>query len=683
MNINKYKYNIKLKANKKYHFLQNQNRFNLACNIKDLLNKSLLPKVDSRDYSSEPSFKETKDLKAYILSQLLYDEEGKCTNAFRLISDEDILTQAYLHIKSKPGNMTPGSNTETLDGIDLPWFKNTNLSLIRDSYVPKPARRVYIPKKNGKLRPLGIGSPRDKIVQQAMLFVLETVLEPKFLNTSHGFRPNRSCHTALREIRNWAGCSWFIEGDIKGFFDNINHNILAKHLGNHFNETRFLNLYWKFVKAGYVEWDNRKKKSISSDLGVPQGSIISPILSNLYLHELDEFLKKKIDLFSSLNKNISPLSVKNPIYNALTLKISRRYGKILQLKTDPVKHGPEILKLRKEIRPLLKLRLKIKSYIPNAKLSPHINYVRYADDWLIGIWGPRSLAANIKMEIQNFLSSELELELSMEKTLITNTRTGRAKFLGVYIKRNVSNKVTFFKRDMGMNHSRRIRTSGSLVMMMPTHSIINKLIDEGFVKVVNGSWRSISIPHLIPLNPKDIVLRYKSVLSGYKNYFNFVDNKYDLRKIHWLLKESLKSTLCRKWDISKNKLIKKIGRDLNFHYSTNKGAKIINFAKPDLKWSPMQFLIRPSSVDPTNAIKWQIHSVKPLESSCASCNSQVKVEMHHLKHIKTINVKLNSFDQNMAKINRKQIPLCHNCHQLVHKGQYSGLSLNFLSGSNK
>lgn len=575
--------------------------------------------------------------------------------------------------------MTPGDDNVTLDGINHSWFRNTNLSLIRDSYVPKPARRVYIPKSNGKLRPLGISPPRDKIVQQAMLFVLETVLEPKFLNSSHGFRPNRSCHTALREIRSWYGCTWFIEGDIKGFFDNINHKILAKHLGKHFNETRFFNLYWKFVKAGYIEWDNKRKKSVVSDLGVPQGSIISPILSNLYLHELDMILKKKIEQFSSLNKNISPLSTKNPTYNSLTLRISRRYGKISQLKKFPVKHGSEILKLRKEIRSLLKLRTKTKSYLPNPKLSPHINYVRYADDWLVGIWGPRSLAVSIKTEIHNFLSRELELELSMEKTLITNTRTGRAKFLGVYIKRNVSNKVTFFKRDLGMNHSRRIRTSGSLVMMMPTSNVINKLIDEGFVKIVEGSWKSISIPYLIPLNPKDIILRYKSVLSGYKNYFNFVDNKYDLRKIHWLLKESLKSTLCRKWDISKSKLIRKIGRDLSIHYSSKKGMKIINFAKPDLKWSPMQFMARLSTTDPTNAIKWQIRSNNPLDSSCASCNSQLNVEMHHLKHIKTINVKLNTFDQNLAKINRKQVPLCHNCHQLVHKGQYSGLSLKHLS----
>ena len=442
----------------------------------------------------------------------------------------------------------------------------------------------------------------------------------------------------------------------------------------------FFNLYWKFVNAGYIEWDNKKRKSITSNLGVPQGSIISPILSNLYLHELDKFLKQKVDHFSSLNKNISPLSIKNPTYNALTLKISRRYSKITQLKGAPLKHGSSILRLRKEIRPLLKLRLKTKSYLPNPKLSPHISYVRYADDWLIGVWGPRALAVAIKSEINNFLSRELELELSMEKTLITNTRTGWGGFLGVNIKRNVSNRTTFFKRDLGMNHSRRIRTSGNLVMM-PTTRIINKLIDEGFVRLVNGVWRSISIPYLIPLKVKDIILRYKSVLSGYKNYFSFVDNKHDLRKIHWLLKESLKSTLCRKWDISRSKLIHKLGRDLILHYSTKKGKKVINFARPDLKWSPMRFKTSITTADPTNAIKWQIRSNSVLETSCVSCNSQLNVEMHHLKHIKTINVKLNSFDQNMAKINRKQVPLCHVCHQLVHRGHYSGLSLKFLSNN--
>ena len=159
-----------------------------------------------------------------------------------------------------------------------------------------------------------------------------------------------------------------------------------------------------------------------------------------------------------------------------------------------------------------------------------------------------------------------------------------------------------------------------------------------------------------------------------------MDNKH-LRKIHWLLKESLKSTLCRKWDISRSKLIHKLGRDLILHYSTKKGKKVINFARPDLKWSPMRFKTSITTADPTNAIKWQIRSNSVLETSCVSCNSQLNVEMHHLKHIKTINVKLNSFDQNMAKINRKQVPLCHVCHQLVHRGHYSGLSLKFLSNN--
>lgn len=578
--------------------------------------------------------------------------------------------------------MTPGDDKITLDGINLSWFDSTSLSLKKDIYVPKPARRVYIPKKNGKLRPLGISPPRDKIVQQALLFILEIVLEPKFLDTSHGFRPRRSCHTALREVRRWHGCSWLIEGDIKGFFDNINHKILAKLLEKHFSETRLFNLYWKLVKAGYIEWDNKKRKSVASNLGVPQGGIISPILSNLYLHELDEFLKKKSDVLSNPNKDIHPLSKKNPSYNSLTLKISRRYSKITQLKANPLKHKLEILKLRRDIRCLLKLRLKTRSYIPNPKLGPHIKSVRYADDWLIGVWGPRSLAANIRVDVQKFLLQDLELELSMEKTLITNIRTDRAKFLGIYIKRNSSNKVTFFTRDSNSKHNRRIRTAGNIVMMMPTLDIVNRLIDNGFVKREKGSWRSISLPYLIALQPKDIVMRYRAVLLGYKNYYNFVDNKYDLRKIHWLLKESLKSTLCRKWDISKSKLIKKIGRDLIIRYSSrskNKESKSINFAKPDLKWSPMKFMINPSLTDPTDVTRWTIRSTKPISSSCSNCNSTQNVEMHHLKHIKTLNVKLNQFDQNIAKINRKQVPLCRSCHQLVHKGLYNGLSLRFLA----
>lgn len=202
-----------------------------------------------------------KGLTEIIREQLIYDDTGKCLNAFRILHDPEILRLAYESIKSNPGNMVYGSDKITLDGISVNWFSQAFYSLKNGSYKPRPARRVYIPKTNGKMRPLGISSPRDKIIQQAMRIVMETVLEPKFLETSHGFRPSRGCHTALSSIREWKGVSWFLEGDIKSFFDSIDHHLLAELINKHFREARLIKLYWKMVRAGYIEWD--KKSPVS------------------------------------------------------------------------------------------------------------------------------------------------------------------------------------------------------------------------------------------------------------------------------------------------------------------------------------------------------------------------------------------------------------------------------------
>jgi retron-type reverse transcriptase len=209
------------------------------------------------------------------LRQLLrYDYKNLvCINAFQVIYNPEILKLAYESIKSNPGNMVRGTDKKTLDGLSEQWFKKTSEDLQRESYRPIPARRIYIPKANGKKRPLGISSPRDKIVQQAMKMVMEEVLEPTFHTSAHGFRPHKGCHSALKTIRGWKGVAWFLEGDIKSFFDSIDHHtlekLIKKHL--HFKESRLTNLYWKMVRAGYIEWDTNRRKFVSTEMemGVP------------------------------------------------------------------------------------------------------------------------------------------------------------------------------------------------------------------------------------------------------------------------------------------------------------------------------------------------------------------------------------------------------------------------------
>jgi len=349
-----------------------------------------------------------------ILSLLRQDPDGKYSNAFEVLSQISTLRAAYEVIKSKPGNMVRGTTKKTLDGISLE--EKASHSLRAEKFQWKPNRRVYIPKANGKRRPLGIASPRDKIIQQAMNMVMETVLEPKFHNSSHGFRPYRGCHTALREVRSWTGVPWIIEGDIKSFFDSINHLVLANLISKHFSEKRLLNLYWKLVKAGYVEFDKKKRTFITSDVGVPQGGIISPLLSNLVLHELDLYMEKLAKERAKLSLGQRP-RIRNPAYSKLSyaIKVSRKN------------------KDRAAYATAHKLRRHLRFELPNP-LHSCIKYVRYADDWLVGVWGPKSLALELKSDIASFLQS-LKLTLSAEKTLVTNTRWGKVKFLGTYIRR--------------------------------------------------------------------------------------------------------------------------------------------------------------------------------------------------------------------------------------------------------
>jgi group II intron reverse transcriptase/maturase len=204
-----------------------------------------------------------------------------------IVSCEDLWMQAYINIRANKGSMTVGIDKSTADGFSIELPKALIHQIKEGNFRFKPVRRVNIPKPNGKLRPLGIPTFRDKLVQEVCRMILEIIYEPLFSNCSHGFRPNRSCHTALRDVRKWSGITWFIEYDIKGYFDNINHEILMKVLKKQIDDKRFLKLIREMLKCGYMEdWEYHKTYS-----GSPQGGVISPILSNIYLHELDKFIE--------------------------------------------------------------------------------------------------------------------------------------------------------------------------------------------------------------------------------------------------------------------------------------------------------------------------------------------------------------------------------------------------------
>ena len=188
-----------------------------------------------------------------ILSRMAQKPDVKFDKLFQKLYNTKLWLTAYESIAPKPGNMTPGSDGSTIDGMGIERIEAVIADLKASRYKPKPVRRVYIPKANGKMRPIGIPGFEDKLLQTVVRLILEAIYEPTFSDASHGFRPRRSCHTALEQVKRMTGTRWWVEGDIKGFFDNLNHDTLVRILSKRITDKRFLHLIEQFLRAGYIE----------------------------------------------------------------------------------------------------------------------------------------------------------------------------------------------------------------------------------------------------------------------------------------------------------------------------------------------------------------------------------------------------------------------------------------------
>jgi group II intron reverse transcriptase/maturase len=482
---------------------------------------------------------------------------------YRLLYNPEMYYIAYQKLYPKQGNMTKGSDNRTIDGMTLKRIDKLIACLKDESYQPAPARRTYIPKKSGKKRPLGIPSFDDKLLQEVVRMILESLYEGHFEETSHGFRPNRSCHTALACIqRYYTGCKWFIEGDIEAFFDTINHDVLINIMEKRIKDARFLRLIRKFLKAGYIEdWQFHKTYS-----GTPQGGIISPILANIYLDQLDKYMREYAIKF-----NDGVRRAHNPEYTKLQVSL-RKWEYRLQRTTDQATRQ-EIISNIKEIE---RKRRTVHSKVDMDPNFKRIRYERYADDFLIGVIGSKEDCMEIKENVKSFLSEKLRLNLSDEKTLITHANSS-AYFLGYEISVRKSNLTK-----PGRKKAPTRSGTGKIVLKIPAGKIRDKLLAYDAMKIVTHNGREIWKPctrvYLRNNDDLEILSRYNTEIRGFYNYYALALNSGTINNFKYVMQYSMLKTFATKYRTHKRAIIKRmrIDKDLGVRYLDKHGNERIS-----------------------------------------------------------------------------------------------------------
>src|SRR3989454_1415047 len=458
----------------------------------------------------------------------LIRERGKkglhLERVYKLLYNRNLYLTAYGKIYRNKGAMTHGVTDETPDGMSVAKIDAIIEALRYERFQWLPARRTYIPKKNGKKRPLGMPVWTDKLVQEVVRLILEAYYEPQFSDHSHGFRPGRGPHTALREIHyQWKGTTWFIEGDISKCFENLDHELLLNSLQEHIQDTRFLKLMRDLCDAGYLEdWTYNETLS-----GVPQGGIVSPILSNILLDKLDTFVE----------------NVLIPQYTrGVKRKANPEYKKLMGLSDRLRRQGntEKAEELRNQAQ-------KLPSTATDDPDFRRLNYVRYADDFLLGFIGPKSEAETIKQQLKTFLREELKLELSEEKTLITHARSEAAKFLGYEVTIIQEDK----KRSKTIHGYDRRNINGTIGLQVPKDVIEKKC--EPYSRGQDAIHRA----ELVQASDFYIISKYQAEFRGIANYYRLAYNMHTLRKLKWVMETSLTKTLAHKFKGSVPKIYEK------------------------------------------------------------------------------------------------------------------------------
>jgi len=573
---------------------------------------------------------------------------------YRQLFNPDLYLRAYGRIYRNDGAMTPGVTGETVDGMSRGKIDAIIADLRGERFRWTPVRRVGIPKRNGKMRPLGIPTWRDKLLQEVVRSLLDAYYEPQFSDSSHGFRPGRGCHTALTAIVNgWAGTKWFIEGDIKGCFDNIDHQVLMSILRDKIHDNRFLRLVEQLLKAGYVE-DWKRHPTLS---GTPQGGIASPLLANIYLDQLDKFVEGALIPECTRGDHRGP----NLTYKRKRGEASRhsRHGR-----------AEQAVRCRREMR-------QMPSLDPNDPGYRRLRYVRYADDFLLGFIGPKEEAEQIKARLAQFLRTTLKLELSAEKTLVSHATEQAARFLGYEVVSQRCDTKTHLVKRVDLPKPYRKRAINSVIALRLPADVV-----ERRCSLYMRAGKPIHRAELEQDSDFSIVAAFQSEYRGYVEYYALAQNIGWLNKLRWVMETSLLKTLAGKHRTS----VVRVSRRYRAVVLTEEGPRPCLEVRVEREGKPplvARFGGLPLRRKTTAILIDRVLSSRRLEGvellqrlqakRCEICDSTNAVQVHHVRKLADLEVKGRSqppaWKRLMAARRRKTLVLCRECHVAVHAGR--------------
>lgn len=570
-----------------------------------------------------------------------------CKELYRQMFNPQLYLLAYGRIYANKGAMTPGVTQETVDGMSMAKIERIITAMRHERYRFRPVRRVHIPKKNGKTRPLGMPTWSDKLTGEVVRLLLEAYYEPVFSGRSHGFRPGRGCHTALREVANtWTGTAWFVEGDIADCFGSFDHQVMLSILAENIHDNRFLRLLRNMLTAGYLE-DWRWGATLS---GVPQGGIASPVFSNIYLHKLDVFVETVLIPEYTRGK----LRATNPEYRKVEHAIARA-----RRKGD-----------RAEVRSLYRRLHSLPSQDPRDPGYRRLRYCRYADDTLLGFAGPKAEAEQIKHRMAAFLRDDLKLELSPGKTLITHARTQRARFLGYEI--SVASRSHRTRRPSATDKRNRRSLNGTVVLHVPA----------SVVKVKSAPYLSRGQPAcrnpMINDADYNIVARFGAEYRGIVQYYLLAGDVFRLHRLRWVMETSMLHTLARKHRSTVSKMAARHkakvetlhGLRTRFEARAEREGRkplVAWFGGIPLKRQKNAVLTDRQHTGPIYPNRQLI--TRLLKGRCELCERTGNITVHHIRALADLNQPGQpqpEWAKAMAKIRRKSLVVCGDCHNLVH-----------------